>query len=89
MQKLKLLLGSLLLISLVSCNSTRLKTHVLPVPEDTYSKEISYQEKTSYEIDGIHVDNEFDIFWSDMWHMYLYTRGGPYWQWVKVRGQRK
>ena len=60
MQKLKLLLGSLLLISLVSCNSTRLKTHVLPVPEDTYSKEISYQEKTSYEIDGIHVDNEFD-----------------------------
>lgn len=60
MQKLKLLLGNLLLILLVSCNSTRLKTHVLPVPEDTFSKEISYQEKTSYEFDGIHVDNEFD-----------------------------
>jgi len=27
---------------------------------------------------------EYDITWDDRWHYPLYTRGGPYWQYVKI-----
>lgn len=51
-----LLLGLLL----PSCGSIKLKDHVFPEPVDTSSKEINYQEKTSYRFDGVYVDNMFD-----------------------------
>ncbi|KAK6180769.1 hypothetical protein SNE40_008761 [Patella caerulea] len=30
------------------------------------------------------VDAHFDVYWSDEYHYHLYTRGGPYWQIVKI-----
>lgn len=27
----------------------------------------------------------YDITWNDVYHYVLFTRGGPYWQFVKVR----
>ncbi len=28
---------------------------------------------------------DFDVGWHDVWVFPLFTRGGPYWQYVKVR----
>merc|ERR1712179_307369 len=36
-----------------------------------------------YNVD-IHVQREFDIQWADLWSYPLHTRGGPYWQTVKI-----
>jgi len=33
---------------------------------------------------NIQVKRDFDILWSDRWHYPVYTRGGPYWQYVKI-----
>jgi len=33
---------------------------------------------------NLHVYREFDLTWGDRWHYPLYTRGGPYWQYVKI-----
>ena len=33
---------------------------------------------------NIQVKRDFDILWNDRWHYPLYTRGGPYWQYVKI-----
>jgi NADH dehydrogenase [ubiquinone] 1 alpha subcomplex assembly factor 1 len=34
---------------------------------------------------NLHTYGEMDITWQDLWMFPLYTRGGPYWQTVKVR----
>ena len=31
-------------------------------------------------------EGEYDVMWNDVYHYVLYTRGGPYWQDVKVSG---
>lgn len=31
-------------------------------------------------------EGEYDVLWNDVYHYVLYTRGGPYWQDVKVSG---
>jgi len=33
---------------------------------------------------NLQVKRDFDILWNDRWHYPLYTRGGPYWQYVKI-----
>jgi len=33
---------------------------------------------------NLKVKRDFDILWNDRWHYPLYTRGGPYWQYVKI-----
>ena len=33
---------------------------------------------------NMQVKRDFDILWNDRWHYPLYTRGGPYWQYVKI-----
>ncbi|XP_034938240.1 complex I intermediate-associated protein 30, mitochondrial [Chelonus insularis] len=33
---------------------------------------------------NLHPTNEFDISWHDLWSYVLHTRGGPYWQYVKI-----
>jgi len=33
---------------------------------------------------NLQVKREIDILWNDRWHYPLYTRGGPYWQYVKI-----
>ena len=33
---------------------------------------------------NIQVKRDFDLLWNDRWHYPLYTRGGPYWQYVKI-----
>eukprot|EP00090_Calanus_glacialis_P019311 TRINITY_DN29690_c0_g1_i1.p1 TRINITY_DN29690_c0_g1~~TRINITY_DN29690_c0_g1_i1.p1 ORF type:complete len:384 (-),score=133.76 TRINITY_DN29690_c0_g1_i1:61-1212(-) len=33
---------------------------------------------------NVQVKRDFDILWNDRWHYPLYTRGGPYWQYVKI-----
>jgi len=33
---------------------------------------------------NIQVKRDFDILWNDRWHYPIYTRGGPYWQYVKI-----
>lgn len=33
-------------------------------------------------------EGEYDILWNDVYHYVLYTRGGPYWQDVRVRWTR-
>ena len=33
---------------------------------------------------NIHTKADYDIEYHDLWTAYLYTRGGPYWQYVKV-----
>jgi NADH dehydrogenase [ubiquinone] 1 alpha subcomplex assembly factor 1 len=37
----------------------------------------------SYHV-NLHTYGDFDITWHDLWQFPLYTRGGPYWQTVKV-----
>jgi NADH dehydrogenase [ubiquinone] 1 alpha subcomplex assembly factor 1 len=37
----------------------------------------------SYSI-NLHSHGMYDITWHDLWQFPLYTRGGPYWQTVKV-----
>ncbi|XP_011306536.1 probable complex I intermediate-associated protein 30, mitochondrial [Fopius arisanus] len=32
----------------------------------------------------LHLKNEYDIMWADLHGFPLYTRGGPYWQYVKI-----
>lgn len=32
----------------------------------------------------LYIDGELDMTWNDTYNYYLYTRGGPYWQWVKI-----
>ena len=34
---------------------------------------------------NVHIHGEFDIMWNDLWSYPLYTRGGPYWQEIKVK----
>jgi len=33
---------------------------------------------------NMQVKRDFDVLWNDRWHYPLYTRGGPYWQYVKI-----
>jgi len=33
---------------------------------------------------NLQVKRDFDILWNDRWHYPLFTRGGPYWQYVKI-----
>jgi len=33
---------------------------------------------------NLKIKRDFDIAWDDRWHYPLYTRGGPYWQYVKI-----
>jgi len=33
---------------------------------------------------NMQVKRDFDLLWNDRWHYPLYTRGGPYWQYVKI-----
>jgi len=33
---------------------------------------------------NLQVKREFDVLWNDRWHYPIYTRGGPYWQYVKI-----
>lgn len=33
---------------------------------------------------NVQVKRDFDILWNDRWHYPIYTRGGPYWQYVKI-----
>lgn len=33
---------------------------------------------------NISTEGSFDILWNDIYHYLLFTRGGPYWQIVKV-----
>jgi len=33
---------------------------------------------------NLKVKREFDVTWDDRWHYPLFTRGGPYWQYVKI-----
>ena len=37
----------------------------------------------SYNV-NLHTYTDIDITWHDLWQFPLYTRGGPYWQTVKV-----
>lgn len=39
-----------------------------------------------YYLINIGQDDEFDHTWYDMQSYFLFTRGGPYWQTVKVNG---
>ena len=32
----------------------------------------------------LYVDGNLDMTWYDTYHFFLFTRGGPYWQDVKV-----
>jgi hypothetical protein len=50
----------LLLAVSVSCTSTKPSTFEYPTPEDTSTREITDQIKTSYRFDGVYVDNQFD-----------------------------
>ena len=49
-----------LVFFITACASGKLKEHSYPVPEDTSTKPINDQVKTSYRFDGVYVDNEFD-----------------------------
>lgn len=49
-----------LLALFISCTSTEPSTHQLPRPEDTSSRDIEYQLKTEYVVDGVYADNQFD-----------------------------
>ncbi|KAK0182239.1 hypothetical protein PV327_000398 [Microctonus hyperodae] len=33
---------------------------------------------------NLHLKAHFDVMWTDLHHFVLYTRGGPYWQYVKI-----
>ena len=33
---------------------------------------------------NIHAAGEYDLHWNDLWHYYIFTRGGPYWQYVRI-----
>lgn len=33
---------------------------------------------------NLKVKRDYDMFWDDRWHFPLFTRGGPYWQHVKI-----
>ena len=33
---------------------------------------------------NVHAPGEYDLTWHDVWHYPLYTRGGPYWQYVRI-----
>lgn len=33
---------------------------------------------------NLHPKTTFDIMWNDLFNFALYTRGGPYWQYVKI-----
>lgn len=35
---------------------------------------------------NVAAEGEYDVLWNDVYHYVLYTRGGPYWQDVKVSG---
>lgn len=38
---------------------------------------------------NIAAEGEYDVLWNDVYHYVLYTRGGPYWQDVKVGRELK
>jgi NADH dehydrogenase [ubiquinone] 1 alpha subcomplex assembly factor 1 len=38
---------------------------------------------------NIHVSGQFDITWNDVFTFILYTRGGPYWQSVRVSNSNR
>lgn len=54
------LMHFLILVGLFSCRSAKPEIHQLPIPEDTHSRHIEEQIKTSYRFDGVYVDNTFD-----------------------------
>ena len=55
------ILSGIIILVFVSCSSSyQPKSHLLPQPENTFSKDIEFQEKKEYVIDGIHCDNLFD-----------------------------
>lgn len=33
---------------------------------------------------NLYVNRNFDVSWYDVYHYFLYTRGGPYWQIIKI-----
>lgn len=55
-----ILLFALFSLLMMSCGSTKLKTHEFPNAFDTSNHPIKYQVKKAYFVDGITADNEFD-----------------------------
>lgn len=33
---------------------------------------------------NLHLDTKFDVCWYDNYHYFIWTRGGPYWQYVRI-----